>query len=50
MCEKVPYPSRWLAKLVQHALQRKGLGVRSVHPCYSDHPGAWHVTSARTKW
>ena len=45
MCTKVPYASRWLAQQALFTLCRSGLDVRSIHPCFEDHPGAWHVTS-----
>ena len=47
MCTKVPYANRWLARRALFTLRVSGRAVRSIHPCFSDHPGAWHVTSKR---
>jgi hypothetical protein len=44
MCTKVPYHSRWLAQWMLVKLRSEGRVVRSIHPCFTDHPGAWHVT------
>ncbi len=49
MCTKVPYANRWLAQRALLTLRRSGRGVRSIHPCFSNHPGAWHVTSKKTR-
>ena len=49
MCTKIPYANRWLAKRVLMQLRASGRTVRSIHPCFSDHPGAWHVTSKNTR-
>lgn len=47
MCNKVPYANRWLARHALMALQASGRAVNSIHPCFADHPGAWHVTSKK---
>lgn len=49
MCTKVPYPNRRLARRALLALRVSGRAVRSIHPCFSDHPGAWHVTRQRSR-
>ena len=51
MCTKVPYASRWLARRMLVKLRARGHAVHSIHPCFTDHPGAWHVTRlAGQKW
>ena len=51
MCKKVPYASRWLARRMLIKLRAGGRSVRSIHPCFADHPGAWHVTrSSSSRW
>jgi hypothetical protein len=51
MCTKIPYANRWLARRTLLKLRSQGRAVRSIHPCFADHPGAWHVTSlSRDKW
>lgn len=51
MCTKIPYANRWLAKRALAKLVAEGRPVRSIHPCFSGHPGAWHVTrSKRRHW
>lgn len=50
MCNKVPYPSQWMARLVLRQLRAKGKPVRAVHPCFDGHPGAWHVTRSKSGW
>jgi hypothetical protein len=47
MCTKTPYANRWLAQQALAALQASGRTVRSIHPCFEDHRGSWHVTSKR---
>ena len=49
VCTKVPYPNRWTAQAALVFLQRKGWPVKSIHPCYAGHPGAWHVTRQRQR-
>lgn len=49
MCTKIPYANRWLAHRALEKLQAQGRTVRSVHPCFTNHPGAWHVTHLRNK-
>lgn len=44
MCGKVPYPNRWLAGRALTKLRASGRAVRSIHPCFENHPGCWHVT------
>ena len=48
VCTKVIYANRWLARRALLNLRRSCRAVRSIHACFSDHPGAWHVTSRRT--
>ncbi len=51
MCTKIPYSSRWMARRMLVHLRAQGRTVRSVHPCFTDHPGEWHVTSqSGRKW
>ncbi len=45
MCTKFPYANRWLAKRALDHLRKQGRAVRSVHPCFEQHRGCWHVTS-----
>lgn len=49
MCTKVPYAKRWLARRALLKLRLSGRAVRSVHPCFADHPGAWHITSKKDR-
>ena len=49
MCTKVPYASRCLARRMLVKLGSQGYSVRSVHPCFADHPGAWHVSSSASR-
>ncbi len=49
MCTKVPYASRWHARRMLVKLRSQGQAVLSIHPCFTDHPGAWHVTSLPTR-
>lgn len=49
MCTKIPYANRWLACRALAKLQAQGRSVRSVHPCFEGHPGAWHVTRRRRR-
>jgi hypothetical protein len=51
MCTKIPYANRWLARRVLTKLQEQGRPVQSIHPCFSGHRGAWHVTrQKRRSW
>jgi hypothetical protein len=51
MCTKIPYRNRWLARRALTTLKAQGRAVRSIHPCFTDHPGTWHVTSLKQeKW
>lgn len=51
MCTKIPYANRWVARRMLAKLQAKGSAVRSIHPCFEEHRGAWHVTrSKRSGW
>ena len=45
MCTKVPYPNRWLERRVLMKLRAAGRPVQSIHPCFENHPGCWHITS-----
>ena len=45
MCTKIPYANRWLARRALIALQASERAVRAIHPCFTEPPGAWHVTS-----
>ncbi len=49
MCTKIPYANRWLARRVLAKLQEQGRPVQSIHPCFSGHRGAWHVTSQKQR-
>ena len=49
MCTKIPYATRWLAERVLLKLQVAGRMERSVHPCFADHPGSWHITSKKSR-
>jgi hypothetical protein len=49
MCTKIPYANRWLAAQAVKKLHASGRGERAIHPCFTDHPGYWHVTSKKTK-
>jgi hypothetical protein len=49
MCTKIPYANRWLARRALVKLRASGQAVHSIHPCFADHPGAWHVTSKKTR-
>ncbi|GAB3862693.1 hypothetical protein GCM10028801_28700 [Nocardioides maradonensis] len=44
MCTKVPYPNRQAARHAIKAMVAKGWSVRSIHPCFDEHKGAWHIT------
>ncbi len=50
MCTKVPYPNRWLATQAANKLHASGRREQGIHPCYTGHPGRWHVTSKKTKF
>lgn len=39
MCDKIPYDNRWLARRVLNKLRASGRQVRSIHPCFTQHPG-----------
>lgn len=47
MCTKIPYPNRWQAYRAVEKLREKGQQARSIHPCFENHKGHWHVTSMR---
>lgn len=49
MCDKVPYANRWLARRALGYLRSIGRKVRSIHPCFDGHPGAWHTTSKKPR-
>jgi len=49
MCPKIPYANRWLASQAATKLHASGRHERGVHPCFTDHPGRWHVTSKKAK-
>ncbi len=49
MCTKVPYANRWLARRALENLRSQGEAVRSIHPCFSGHPGCWHVTRQKQR-
>lgn len=49
MCTKIPYANRWLARRMLARLIAEGRPVRSIHPCFSDHHGAWHLTRQRAR-
>lgn len=49
MCTKIPYANRWLARRTLIKLQFKGRAVRSIHPCFQEHRGAWHVTRCKPR-
>jgi hypothetical protein len=49
MCTKIPYANRWLAKRALAKLRASGQKVRAIHPCFTDHPGEWHITSQKTR-
>lgn len=49
MCTKIPYPNRWLARQALKKVRARGGAVRSIHPCFADHPGCWHLTRQRTR-
>lgn len=49
MCPKIPYANRWLASQAAKKLRASGRHERDVHPCFTDHPGRWHVTSKKAK-
>lgn len=49
MCTKIPYPNRWIAARAVLKLRASGRSERAVHPCFTDHPGCWHVTSKKAK-
>lgn len=48
MCTKVPYANRWLARRALSWLRASGRPVRSIHPCFEEHRGCWHVTRAKS--
>jgi len=49
MCTKTPYANRWLAQRVLGKLREAGRPVRSVHPCFENHPGCWHITRQKQR-
>jgi hypothetical protein len=49
VCTKIPYANRWLARRVLLKLLASGRPVQAIHPCFTDHPGAWHVTSKKPR-
>lgn len=49
MCTKIPYANRWLARRALGKLRALGRAVKSIHPCYEDHPGQWHVTRSNSR-
>ena len=49
MCTKIPYANRWLATQAVKKLRASGRREQAIHPCFTDHPGCWHVTSKKTK-
>jgi hypothetical protein len=49
MCTKVPYANRWLARRALLKLRASGRAVRSINPCFTDHPGEWHITSKKPR-
>jgi hypothetical protein len=38
------YPNRHVARYWLAQLRAQGRPVRSIHPCFQEHPGCWHVT------
>lgn len=49
VCTKIPYANRWLAQRALFALRAAGRPVQAIHPCFTDHPGAWHVTRKKPR-
>ena len=49
MCTKIPYANRWLASAGREEAARIRTRERAIHPCFTDHPGYWHVTSKKAK-
>ena len=51
VCTKIPYATRWAAARAVQKLRASGRSERAIHPCFTDHPGRWHVTSKKPrKW